>query len=153
MFALTLIFFTSARHLVDQIICKFSCPKFLKNSSQNITSPDWCINVAYISKSVVGAMFCPNLICWKTSNSYWDWKRRLLWSKNHHSSLLFQSQYELLVFHTRWNTRSEERRVFQRVAITVFIFCAIVKTGPLSFGVGSFSESNTCAPALLLASD
>ena len=36
-------------------------------------------------------------------------------------------------------------------AITVLIICAIVKTGPLSFGLGSFSEKNICAPALLLA--
>ena len=38
-------------------------------------------------------------------------------------------------------------------AITVLIICAIVNIGPLSFGFGSFSESNICAPALLLARD
>ena len=38
-------------------------------------------------------------------------------------------------------------------AITVLIICAIVNTGPLSFGLGSFSERNICAPALLLAHD
>ena len=36
-------------------------------------------------------------------------------------------------------------------AITVLIICSIHKTGPLSFGLGSFSEMNICAPALLLA--
>ena len=36
-------------------------------------------------------------------------------------------------------------------AMTILIICAIVNTGPLSFGFGSFSESNICAPALLLA--
>ena len=38
-------------------------------------------------------------------------------------------------------------------AITVFIICAIVNTGPLSFGFGLFSDRNMCAPALLLALD
>ena len=38
-------------------------------------------------------------------------------------------------------------------AITVLIICAIVKTGPLSFGLGSFSERNICAPDLILALD
>ena len=38
-------------------------------------------------------------------------------------------------------------------AITVLMICAIVKTGPLSFGFGSFSESNICAPARLLDFD
>ena len=38
-------------------------------------------------------------------------------------------------------------------AITVLIIFAIVKTGPLSFGLGSFSERNICAPALLLDLD
>ena len=36
-------------------------------------------------------------------------------------------------------------------AITVLMICAIVKTGPLSFGLGSFSERNICAPVLILA--
>ena len=35
-------------------------------------------------------------------------------------------------------------------AITVLMICKIVKTDPLSFGLGSFSESNICAPARLL---
>ena len=38
-------------------------------------------------------------------------------------------------------------------AMTVLMICAIFKTGPLSFGLGSFSERNICAPALLLALD
>ena len=38
-------------------------------------------------------------------------------------------------------------------AITVLIICAIVNTGPLSFGFGSFYERNICAAALLLARD
>ena len=38
-------------------------------------------------------------------------------------------------------------------AITGLIICAIVKIGPLIFGLGSFSESNICAPARLLAFD
>ena len=38
-------------------------------------------------------------------------------------------------------------------AITVLIICGIFKTYPLSFGSGSFSERNICAPALLLAHD
>ena len=38
-------------------------------------------------------------------------------------------------------------------AITVLIICAIVNTGPLSFGFGSFYERNICAPALFLALD
>ena len=38
-------------------------------------------------------------------------------------------------------------------AITVFMICAIVKTGPLSFGLGSFSERNICAPDQLLSFD
>ena len=38
-------------------------------------------------------------------------------------------------------------------AITVLIICAIFKTGPLSFGLDSFSESNICGPALLIALD
>ena len=38
-------------------------------------------------------------------------------------------------------------------AITVLNICAIVKTVPLSFGLGSFSERNICAPALLLTLD
>ena len=38
-------------------------------------------------------------------------------------------------------------------AITVLIICAIVKTEPLSFGLGSFSEWNICAPDLLVSSD
>ena len=38
-------------------------------------------------------------------------------------------------------------------AITVLIICAIIKTGPLSFGFGSFSERNICAPSRLLAFD
>ena len=37
--------------------------------------------------------------------------------------------------------------------ITVLMICAIVNTGPLSFGLGSFSESNICAPDRLLAFD
>ena len=36
-------------------------------------------------------------------------------------------------------------------AITVLIICEIVKTGPLSFGLGSFYDRNICAPALLPA--
>ena len=35
-------------------------------------------------------------------------------------------------------------------SITVLMICAIVKTGPLSFGLGSFSERSICAPARLL---
>ena len=35
-------------------------------------------------------------------------------------------------------------------AITVLMIFAIVKAGPLSFGFGSFSERNICAPARLL---
>ena len=35
-------------------------------------------------------------------------------------------------------------------AITVLMVCAIVKTGTLSFGLGSFSDRNICAPARLL---
>ena len=38
-------------------------------------------------------------------------------------------------------------------AIDILIICSIVKTGPLSFVLGSFSERNICAPALLLALD
>ena len=38
-------------------------------------------------------------------------------------------------------------------AIIFLMICAIVKTGPLSFGFRSFSERNICAPALLLALD
>ena len=38
-------------------------------------------------------------------------------------------------------------------AMTVLIISAIVNTGPLSFGLGSFYERNTCAPALLPALD
>ena len=38
-------------------------------------------------------------------------------------------------------------------AITVFMICDIVKTGPLSFGFGSFYERNICAPSRLLAFD
>ena len=38
-------------------------------------------------------------------------------------------------------------------AITVLMICDSVKTGPLSFGFGSFSERNICAPARLLAFD
>ena len=38
-------------------------------------------------------------------------------------------------------------------AITVFIICAIVNIGPLSFGFGSFSDRKMCAPALLIALD
>ena len=34
-------------------------------------------------------------------------------------------------------------------AITDFIICAMVKIGPLSFGVGSFSDRNIKAPARL----
>ena len=37
--------------------------------------------------------------------------------------------------------------------ITVLIICAIVNTGPLSFGFGSFSDSKIFAPDLLLALD
>ena len=36
------------------------------------------------------------------------------------------------------------------VAITVLIIYAIIKTVPLSFSLGSFSERNICAPDLLL---
>ena len=35
-------------------------------------------------------------------------------------------------------------------AMTVLMICEIVKTGPLSFGFGSFYERNICAPARLL---
>ena len=35
-------------------------------------------------------------------------------------------------------------------AITVLMICAIVKTGPLSFGVCSFYKGNICAPARIL---
>ena len=38
-------------------------------------------------------------------------------------------------------------------ATTVWIIFAIVQTGPLSFGLGSFSERKICAPVLLLALD
>ena len=38
-------------------------------------------------------------------------------------------------------------------AITVLIICVIIKIGPLIFGLGSFSERNICAPALLLDRD
>ena len=38
-------------------------------------------------------------------------------------------------------------------AITVLMICDIVKTGPLSFGFGSFYERNICAPARLLDFD
>ena len=38
-------------------------------------------------------------------------------------------------------------------AITVLMICATVKTGPLSFGFGSFSKRSICAPAWLLAFD
>ena len=38
-------------------------------------------------------------------------------------------------------------------AITVLIICALVNTGTLSFGFGSFSQRNICAPALLPARD
>ena len=38
-------------------------------------------------------------------------------------------------------------------AITVLMICAIVNTGPLSFGLGSFSERNICAPAQIRPSD
>ena len=37
--------------------------------------------------------------------------------------------------------------------ITVLMICAIVKIGPFSFGLISFSESNICAPARLLDFD
>ena len=37
--------------------------------------------------------------------------------------------------------------------MTVLIIFAIVKTGPLSFGLCSFSERSICAPALLLDID
>ena len=75
---LTLKFFTSAPHLGDQNMWKFSCPKFHKSSSYNTTSPAWCIKVRYISKSVVGAMLYPNLVCWQTSNSDQDWKKKAI---------------------------------------------------------------------------
>ena len=35
-------------------------------------------------------------------------------------------------------------------AMIVLMICAMVKTGPLSFGLGSFSERNICAPAQTL---
>ena len=73
---LTLKLFTSAHHLVDQNMWKFNCPKFLKNSLQNTTSPAWCIKFGYISKSIVGVMVCPNRVCWQTSISDWDCKKR-----------------------------------------------------------------------------
>ena len=38
-------------------------------------------------------------------------------------------------------------------AINVFIICAIVNIGPLSFGFGSFSDRNICAPAMFLSLD
>ena len=38
-------------------------------------------------------------------------------------------------------------------AITVLIICAIVNTGRLSFGLGSFSERNICVPALIIVHD
>ena len=38
-------------------------------------------------------------------------------------------------------------------SITFLMIFAIVNTGPLSLGLGSFSERNICAPALLLALD
>ena len=38
-------------------------------------------------------------------------------------------------------------------AIIFLILCAIVNIGPLSFGFGSFSDRNICAPALLLLLD
>ena len=38
-------------------------------------------------------------------------------------------------------------------AITVLMIFAIIKTGPLSFGLGSFSETIICAPVRLLAID
>ena len=34
-------------------------------------------------------------------------------------------------------------------AITFLMICAIVNTGPLSFGLGSFSERKMCAPSQL----
>ena len=38
-------------------------------------------------------------------------------------------------------------------AMTVLMIYAIVKTGPLMFGLGSFSDRNICAPDLLPALD
>ena len=38
-------------------------------------------------------------------------------------------------------------------AIAILMICEIVKTGPLSFDFGSFSERNICAPAQLRAFD
>ena len=38
-------------------------------------------------------------------------------------------------------------------AITVLMIFAIVKTGPLSFGLGSFYERDICAPDMLIALD
>ena len=36
-------------------------------------------------------------------------------------------------------------------AISFLMVCSIVNTGPLSFGLGSFSERNICAPAWIQA--
>ena len=77
---------------------KIQLSKIQKNSSQNTTSPAWCIKVGYISKSAWVLWPTPIWYSGKQETQIDIGKRRLLWSNNNPGSMETQMEAYPIVF-------------------------------------------------------